>query len=129
MPPEPFVDEVTTDWKPQRRVRDLELLRQLHTLWRGACVLADLGDCDVARYSLHHIHGHPRDDVEPNLAMMCGDGVRGHHGLITRNDRATLTAFGLYVVTHRPDTVEYLTKKLGEQQAAQWLRNRLYARV
>lgn len=124
------------DPRPARRVRDVELLRTLHMRWRGTCVLDDLGDCDrrcdayLFLYSLHHIHRHPRDDVQANLVMLCGDGVRGHHGLITRNDARTLTALGLYVVTHRLDTLTYLTDKLGgDEQAKEWLRRSLLAPV
>lgn len=120
---------VLSDPKPPNRVRDLELLATLHVRWRGTCVLDELGDC-VSRYSLHHIHRHPRDDVQANLVMLCGDGTTGHHGLITAEDETARATLGLYLVTQRLDTMTYLTEKLGSDEAArQWLRSSLLAPV
>jgi hypothetical protein len=111
-------------------VRDPELLRELHVLWRGSCVLDELGDCDVARYSLHHVHRHPRDDEEANLVMLCGDGTRGHHGRIEAHDRATCVRLAAYLIRERLDTMAYLGEKLGGVVAArEWLCSQLYAPV
>ncbi len=85
----------------------------LHISWRGSCVLDELGGCYETRYSLHHIHKHPRDDLEENLVMTCGHGTVGHHGLIEGHDRATCQALGIYLVRNRPDTLAYLGGKLG----------------
>lgn len=117
----------TPDEKRGRRIRDPELVRELHLRWRGSCALDELGDCDEARYGLHHIHNKPRDDVEANLVMLCGDGVRGHHGLVTVNDYAACRALGIYIVLHRLDTMAYLGEKLGGPvAAAEWMRRQLY---
>ena len=118
MPPDP---------RPRKRVRDPELLRELHVLWRGSCVLDELGDCVETRYSLHHVHNKPRDDVRDNLVMTCGDGTTGHHGLITAHDYATCRALGLYLVRFRPDTMTYLGLKLGGPAAVgEWFRAQLH---
>lgn len=117
------------DLKPRRRVRDPELLRTLHTIWRGTCVLDGEGTCITTRYSLHHIHNKPRDDVQANLVMLCGDGVQGHHGQLTAEAVPARKALGIYLATSRLDTLNYLAEKLGDEQAAEWLRTRLYAPV
>lgn len=123
---------MTADPKPERRVRDPEQLRALHIAWRGDCALDGLTNvrCTTRRYSLHHIHRHPRDDVEANLVMLCGDGTTGHHGLIENGDAATRAALGLHLATNRADTIEYLDGKLGGlEKALEWLRRYLYAPV
>jgi hypothetical protein len=105
------------------------MLRYLHRAWRGMCVLDELGDCESS-FSLHHIHRHPRDDVRANLVMLCGDGVSGHHGLITDEDETARRALGTYIVWYRLDTLTYLTDKLGgDEQAKAWLRRALLAPV
>ena len=123
---------MTPDPKPPPRIRDLERLKDLHIRWRGDCVLAndDDDDCYRSRYSLHHIHRHPRDDVEPNLVMLCGHGTVGHHGLIEAHDRLTCQALGIYLIRYRLDTMEYLGLKLGGVVAVrEWLRSQLYAPI
>lgn len=118
------------DPRPPKRVRDLELLKQLHVLWRGSCALEDLGGCYEGRYSLHHVHKHPRDDVEANLVMLCGHGTLGHHFLIESHDRETCQAFARYLVTERLDTMAYLGRKLGSVEAVrEWLRASLHAEI
>jgi len=118
---------VTPDPKQGPRIRDLELLTRLHTAWRGECVLADMGDCFAMRYSLHHVLNKPRDDVEANLVMTCGDGVAGHHGLLTAEDEDARRALGAYLTAHRPDTMAHLALRLGgSPAAAEWLCRRLY---
>jgi hypothetical protein len=118
------------DPRPPRRVRDPELLRQLHILWRGECVLADGGECFEERYSLHHVHRHPRDDVEANLVMLCGDGTRGHHGRIEAHDRAVSVQLYVYLVRERLDTMAYLGEKLGGVVAVrEWLNSQLHAGI
>jgi hypothetical protein len=114
------------DPKPPRRVHDLELLRELHVLWRGSCALEEYGDCEP-HYSLHHILNKPRDDVRANLAMTCGSGTTGHHGRLTHNDVVTCQRFAAYLIRDRLDTMAYLGERLGGLLAVQeWLRSRLY---
>lgn len=115
------------DPKPPRRVRDLELLKRLHTEWRGDCVLDD-ETCVANRYSLHHIHKHPRDDLQANLAMLCGDGTTGHHGRLEHHDWTVSRAFSRYLLTERQDTLRYLTDKLGSMEAMkEWFNSQLHA--
>lgn len=118
------------DPRPPRRVRDTELLRRLHIEWRGSCALEHLGDCDESYYSLHHVLNKPRDDVEANLAMLCGHGTSGHHGKITENDRETCQHFAVYLIRRRLDTMRYLGEKLGGvNEVREWLRARLYLSI
>jgi len=95
-------------------VRDPELLRELHGRWR-ACVICG----STATLSLHHVLKHPKDDVEANLVMLCGDGVRGCHGLIEHHDGPAQRALARYLLGARPDTVAHIAYRLGSMQAAQ----------
>jgi hypothetical protein len=99
---------VSPDLKPPPRVKDKVLLSILHRDWRE-CVLCESRG---PRLSLHHIHKHPRDDVRPNLVMLCGDGVRGCHGAIEGGVRETKEELGRYIYFNRPDTLDYLATKL-----------------
>lgn len=102
---------MAADPRPPRRIDDHELLTNLRWRWRGECAVED-DEC-VDWFSLHHIHKHPRDDVEANLAMVCGDGVAGHHGRIEAHEHAVCSRFGIYLMVRRLDTMEYLGRKLG----------------
>lgn len=112
------------DPRPAPRIRDRELLARLHLAW-GECALAeyDLPGClGTSPRSLHHIHRHPRDDVRPNLVMLCGSGTTGCHGAIEHADPETRLALGGYLRIRRPDTIAYLRAKLGGELAADaWL--------
>lgn len=116
---------MAADPKPEPRVKNPLLLRALHQRWRE-CAL-----CGKTRpLSLHHIHKHPRDDVEGNLVMLCGDGVRGCHGMIEAGNRGARAALGAYLVNERDDVLPYLTIKLGnETSATHWLRRNLFAPI
>lgn len=111
-----------SDAKAGPRIRNPELLRHLHYRWRY-CVLCDGAETEAL--SLHHVHRHPRDDVEANLVMVCGSGTTGCHGRIEANDRETLRALAGYLRDSRPDVLLYLAKKLsrsgGMIAAVAWL--------
>lgn len=109
-----------SDWKPEARIRNPELLRWLHYRWRE-CALCGV----TSRLSLHHIVNKPRHDLEANLVMVCGDGVRGCHGLIEANHAATLNRLMTYILASRPDTIMYLRETLGEDAAADWIDRRV----
>ena len=118
------------------RVRDAELLKSLHKQWRECALCGSVGWEIDARFpdkrtwvglSLHHFNNHPRDDMIGNLVMLCGHGTLGCHGIITLNDREHLGMLGIYVVEHRPDTVEYLDWRLGGlEKAKEWLQRVLW---
>lgn len=112
----------TPDPKPPARIRDPLLLRRLHLRWRR-CALAD-GNCVPGR-SLHHVSKHPRDDVEGNLVMLCGDGTRGHHGKVEAWDEPTRAALGA-ALRKRQDVRQYLEGRYGMEGAFEFL-ERQYA--
>lgn len=107
---------MTPDPKPSKRVRDAQLLSGLHRY---------LHECEVTGerrngLSLHHINRHPRDDVRGNLVMVDGSGTTGFHGRLEARDPEALALLGKYIVEHRPDTLDYLRWRYGEQAPA-WL--------
>lgn len=106
------------DPKPARRIRDPQLLRTLHIRWRHCALCGERGPL-----SLHHVHKHPRDDVEANLVMLCGSGTTGCHGNIEHAEPGTCAGLERHIRVHRPDVCEYLRHKLGSAIAADdWLR-------
>ena len=115
------------DPKPPRRIDDPDTLARLHRRW-NECVLCGKAR-GQGRLSLHHIHKHPRDDVVANLVMLCGNGTTGCHGWIEAGHEATRKLLGRYIARRRLDTLDYLSAKLGDEQAREWLRRNLYAPV
>lgn len=103
------------DPKPEPRVRDAELMRRLHR---------ELRECEVTgatgQLSLHHINRHPRDDVRGNLVMVEGSGTTGFHGQLEARNPFDLSLLGEFIVAERPDTLEYLRWRFGDQAEA-WL--------
>jgi hypothetical protein len=75
--------------------------------------------------SLHHVSKHPRDDVRGNLVMVCGSGTTGCHGRLEAHDRMTSWLLGQYILAERPDVVEYLIWRKGEESAKEWIRSQL----
>lgn len=69
--------------------------------------------------SLHHVLKHPRDDLEGNLAMLCGSGTTGCHGLIEAHDDHAVADLGVYLWNERPDVLEHLTWRLKTRVAAE----------
>lgn len=104
------------DPRPEGRISNPKLLKFLHLLWKE-CAICHA----IEPLSLHHIVKHPRNDVEENLVMLCGDGVRGCHGKIEANDEETKRALGQYIQNERPDTIMYLFEKKGVE-AREWMR-------
>lgn len=115
-----MLGEATSDPRPRARVKDPELLRALHLVWRE-CVLCGAVD----PLSLHHISKHPRDDVIGNLCMLCGSGTTGCHGLVEARDEDTVRELGAFIVAARSDVVSYLASSKGEQAAEEWMRQNL----
>lgn len=107
---------------PRSRIRDPALLKALHLEWRE-CALCG----ETWPLSLHHINRHPRDDVEANLVMLCGDGVRGCHGLIEARDTTKQWELAFYIKEDRPDTLDYLERRLRPELPLDWIRRTLGA--
>lgn len=112
---------IWSDPKPEPRVQNPALLRELHFLWKE-CALCH----DTWPLSLHHISKHPRDDIQGNLVMLCGDGVQGCHGKIEAHVHETLRALGRYILGERPDTISYLYDRMGAISAHEWMRTNLF---
>lgn len=108
------------DPKPGGRVRDPELLRELHLEWKECALCRATG-----QLSLHHISKHPRDDERGNLVMLCGSGTTGCHGKIEARDEETLYALGRYILRSRGDVISYLYERLGAVAAQDYLRRTL----
>jgi 5-methylcytosine-specific restriction endonuclease McrA len=108
------------DPRPQPRVRNPDLLGALHHLWRE-CAICGTTD----RLSLHHVHKHPRSDVEANLVMLCGDGVQGCHGRVEAHHGPTVGQLMNYLLDFRSDTLVYLVELLGRNAAEDWLRRQM----
>lgn len=114
----------SVDPRPQARIRDGALLEALHHEWRECVLCRSVGfetNFVWIGLSLHHICKHPKDDARGNLVMLCGDGVRGCHGLIERNDRKKRKELGLYLRLERPDVLAHLEWRKGEG-AREWFR-------
>ena len=106
-----------SDQKPLARIRDPLVLRDLHYEWREcALCLTTQG-----KLSLHHICKHPRDDVRANLVMLCGSGTTGCHGLVESHDENTRSLLGEHVRSERPDVLDHLRWRFGEEGAQEWL--------
>ena len=118
------MSEVAPDWKDPPRVKDPELLRSLHKRWRE-CAMAmtnEEGERCEPILSLHHIHPHPRDDVEANLIMLCGSGTTGHHGAVQHRERWARDALRAILRASRPDFARYLGVKLrSPEKASEWI--------
>lgn len=105
------------DPKPQRKVKDPDLLISLHIRWRE-CALCGA----TSPLSLHHINKHPRDDLEANLVMLCGSGTTLCHGQIEERDPIAMWQLAFHIHDSRPDTLEYLSWRFPHEGAHAWLR-------
>lgn len=110
------------DPKPESRVRDPALLIELHFEWKR-CLICRGTEASEGRLSLHHVFD--RSDVRENLVMLCGDGVLGCHGAVTRNDWKKLVELGAAIQADRGDIIAYVVRKLGEDRARAWFLRRL----
>lgn len=111
------------DWRPPKTIRDPAAKKRFHRNAAKVCAI-----CGVSRdISLHHVFD--RDDVFANWAPLCGDGVRGCHGAITRHDRFAREKLGAFVVRYRHDIVRHVESKIGTGQAVDWFARRLFADV
>ena len=97
-------------------------MKQAHWAF-DECVIC--GEIDI---SIHHVlpRGQGGDDVWENLVPLCGSGTTGCHGGVEGGLDSVTHALGRYIVKERPDTVEYLSQRLGSSDAAtEFLRQRL----
>jgi len=61
--------------------------------------------------------------------MLCGSGTTGCHGLVEARSAVTLRLLWEHIDICRPDVVDYLYDRMGDEQAKAWLRRNLYADV
>ena len=109
------------DFRPSKRVKNPKVAKKLHANL-GPCVL-----CGDPAQSLHHVlpRSQGGDDVEACLVAVCGDGVRGCHGLLENQDLQARMDLGAYLRMNRPDTLSYIRGKLGDEEGSEWLTRRL----
>jgi hypothetical protein len=94
------------------------------------CVLAQrwCSCCEEPSATGHHVLSRSLggDDIQANLAAVCGSGTTGCHGLLENADPAARAALGAYLLARRPDTLEYLSDTLGPSAASEWLHRHLH---
>jgi hypothetical protein len=115
------------DPKRGKRKRDSRISRD--TIAREPwCVICE----DARSQSAHHIvkRSQGGDDVLANTVGVCGDGVRGCHGRLEAREVNALRALGFYLLTERPDFLDYLEDFCGDgTRALAWFeRNLAYVR-
>lgn len=110
---------MTPDPRPAARIRDSDLMRILHAERTKECAITG----EVYGLELHHVL--PRssggDDVRANLVFLTAE----IHRRVSANDPVTLRLLGEHIRDFRPDTVEYLHRKLAERCGG-WMARRLY---
>ena len=83
----------------------------------GPCyVCLELGVEQELSSTLHHVvakslGGH---DTEGCVVPLCGDGVRGHHGLVERHDVESCQALARYIQREDDLAYSYAIQHLGE---------------
>lgn len=112
-----------SDPKPEGRIRNPRLLRELHVRWK-CCALCG---STTNGLSLHHISRHPRDDEEGCLVMLCGSGTTGCHGRVEARDPVILRLLGEHILKARPDTIAYLYERKGVTAAQEFIRRHYMA--
>jgi 5-methylcytosine-specific restriction endonuclease McrA len=110
---------VRADPKPQRRIRDTDLMRLMHREPTRECLVTGA----TTDLELHHVlpRSSSGDDVRANLVFL----HRDFHRSVTLNDETALRLLGERIWEERFDTVAYLVYKLGKDQAVEWMRRRL----
>lgn len=118
------------DPKPAKRKR-----RAIRIIDRKATTRAVLAQprcaiCPSASATGHHVlaRGAPHfgDDVAENIVALCGSGTTGCHGAVENAEEWARAALGAYLVAWRPDTLEYLSRRIGAGYAAEWLKRHLH---
>jgi len=59
--------------------------------------------------------------------MLCGDGVRGCHGRVEAHDTEALRELAWVILWDRPDTFEFMSKRLGREATLDWVHRHLLA--
>lgn len=118
--------EIKSDFKDGPRIVDPALLKQAHWAF-DECVV-----CGKINVSIHHVLprggwcGIAGDDVWENLVPLCGSGTHGCHGDVEAGLDSVSHSLGRYLLAERPDTIDYLIRKLGGKKAAsEFLRRHL----
>ena len=98
--------KMISDWRPDRRIIDPDILRILKLRWDECCLCGVTADLHI-----HHIvfRSQSGDDVEANLCCLCV----GCHISVHSQDPEKWSELSAYIELERPDTVEYLRVKLG----------------
>lgn len=100
-----------------RRVRDADLLALVHYEATECALTGATGTLEA-----HHIYPRAQggDDVRANIIML----EREVHRRITVNDQVARRLLGEHLIEKRSDFLDYLSGKLGAEQAQAWLERR-----
>lgn len=119
------------DPKPVKRKRKATRVIDRQATTRAVLAQDRCSCCPSRSATGHHVlaKGQGGDDVDANIVAVCGSGTTGCHGKIEGADRETRAILGRFLLSERPDTLEYLSGKLGPSAALEWLRRHLHVEV
>lgn len=90
---------------------------RLHEAKDGPCLVCVwTGAEQLLPSSLHHVvpRSQGGDDCEENLIPLCGDGTKGHHGLVEAHEAHTCRLTAAAVQQYDGAAYAYAIEKLGE---------------
>lgn len=100
-----------------RQVASTSAWDLIHEAKDGPCLVCLwLGVEQLLPSSLHHVVSKSLggDDVEENVVSLCGDGTKGHHGLIEAHDGETCRLFAAALQQFDSAAYAYAVERLGE---------------
>jgi 5-methylcytosine-specific restriction endonuclease McrA len=106
------------DPKPAKRVKNPKAMKEKHAA--GCFCVLNCGGKGETHHVLFKSAG--GDDSYANLVCLC----QRHHNLVHNEDAGTLVLLGEHLLLERPDTVDYIKTKLGEEAGTEWLARRLH---
>lgn len=106
------------DPRPAKRVKNPKAMKTVHA--KGCVCVLNCGKPGEAHHVLFKSSG--GDDDEANITCLC----TLHHGQIHSEVQSTLVLLGEHLLLERPDTIDYIKAKLGEEGGREWLKRRLH---
>lgn len=109
------------DPRPPRRRKDAKARREA-ALAANECAACGRSDLPLSQH--HILYGADgRHDDPRNLLPLCGDGVRGCHGLAHHMDPNTLGRIGRAIAAS-PGRIAFVKERLGAERGLDYLRRR-----